>query len=60
MFEITTGERFRYVTGSFEDYPEAVSYRKQIEAIYPDAFVIALQNNKILPLQQALEKKRKK
>jgi N-acetylmuramoyl-L-alanine amidase len=60
VFEITTGERFRYVTGSFGDYSEAVSYRKQIEAVYPDAFVIALQNNKILPLQQALEKKRKK
>jgi N-acetylmuramoyl-L-alanine amidase len=58
--EVRTGERFRYVTGIFEDYPEAVSYRKQIETVYPDAFVIALQNNKILPLQQALEKKRKK
>jgi N-acetylmuramoyl-L-alanine amidase len=58
--EVRTGERFRYITGSFEDYPEAVNYRKQIEAVYPDAFVIALQNNKILPLQQALEKNRKK
>jgi N-acetylmuramoyl-L-alanine amidase len=60
VFEITTGDRFRYVTGRFGDYSEAVNYRKQIEVIYPDAFVIALQNNKILPLQQALEKKRKK
>jgi len=58
--EVRTGERFRYITGSFEDYPEAVNYRKQIETVFPDAFVIALQNNKILPLQQALEKNRKK
>jgi N-acetylmuramoyl-L-alanine amidase len=58
--ELRTGERYRYVTGTFEDYSEAVIHRKKIERLYPDAFVIALQNNKILPLQQALEKKRKK
>jgi N-acetylmuramoyl-L-alanine amidase len=58
--EINTGDRYRYVTGSFEDYSEAVRYRKRIEAIYPDAFVVALRDNKILPLQQALEQKRKK
>ncbi len=33
----------------------AVSYRKEIEAIFPDAFVIAVKDNKILPLQQALD-----
>ncbi len=60
VMEIKTGERFRYVTGNYSDYSEAVDLRKQIETLYPDAFVIALQNNKILPLQQALEKKRKK
>ena len=31
------------------------AYRKQIEKIYPDAFVIAVKDNKILPLQEALE-----
>jgi N-acetylmuramoyl-L-alanine amidase len=58
--EIVIGERYRYVTGKFEDYSEAVKYRKNIEAVYPDAFVIAFKDNKILPLQQALEQKRKK
>lgn len=60
VIEVRTGERFRYVTGIFEDYAEAVIYRKKIESVYPDAFVIALQNNKMLPLQKALENKRKK
>jgi hypothetical protein len=32
-----------------------VKHRKKIEAIYPDAFVIAVKDNKIVPLQQALE-----
>ena len=55
VIEIVTGNNFRYATGSFSDYPHAFRYREKIEAIYPDAFVIAVKDNKILPLQQALE-----
>jgi N-acetylmuramoyl-L-alanine amidase len=58
--EISAGDRYKYSTGSFEDYSDAVKYRKKIEVIYPDAFVIAIKDNKILPLQQALEQRRKK
>jgi N-acetylmuramoyl-L-alanine amidase len=57
--EINSLNRFRYAAGSFTDFSDAVNYRKKIEAIYPDAFVIAVKDNKILPLQQALEQKRK-
>ena len=58
--EINTQDRIRYATGSFTDYSEAVKYRRKLEAIYPDAFVIAVKDNKILPLQEALDKTRKK
>jgi N-acetylmuramoyl-L-alanine amidase len=58
--EITAPGRFKYVTGSFSDYSDAADYRKKMEVLYPDAFVIAVKDNKILPLQQALEQKRKK
>jgi N-acetylmuramoyl-L-alanine amidase len=58
--EITAPGRFKYVTGRFSDYSDAVEYRKKMEVYYPDAFVIAVKDNKILPLQQALEQKRKK
>jgi N-acetylmuramoyl-L-alanine amidase len=58
--EINAADRFKYATGIFNEYNDAVKYRKKIEAIYPDAFVIAVKDNKILPLQQALEQKRKK
>lgn len=51
--ELASQDRFRYATGSFMNYSEAVEYRKKIEPIYPDAFVIAVQDNKILPLQDA-------
>ncbi len=57
--KIKTDDRYRYVTGNFGDYSEAVEYRKSIEDIYPDAFVIAVKDNKILPLREALEQKRK-
>lgn len=57
--EINTGDRFKYATGNFQDYASAVKYRKKIEALYPGAFVIAVKDNKILPLQQALDNSRK-
>jgi N-acetylmuramoyl-L-alanine amidase len=58
--EINAQDRFRYAAGSFTDYSDAVNYRKKIESFYPDAFVIAVKDNKILPLQQALEQNKNK
>ena len=60
IVEINVQDRFKYATGIFDEYSEAVKYRKKVERIYPDAFVIAVKDNKILPLQQALEQRRKK
>jgi N-acetylmuramoyl-L-alanine amidase len=60
IIEISSGSRFRYATGSFSEYNKAVSYRKQIQEIYPDAFVIAVKDNKILPLLELLEKNKGK
>lgn len=60
IVEINIQNRFKYATGVFAEYQEAVQHRKKIETTYPDAFVIAVKDNKILPLQQALELKRNK
>ena len=57
IIELNSNNKFRYTTGVFSDYDKAVTYRKQIEIIYPGAFVIAVKNNKILPLREALDKK---
>jgi N-acetylmuramoyl-L-alanine amidase len=54
VIEIPADDRFRYVTGSFVNYTDAVEYRKKIGNVYPDAFVIAVKDNKVLPLQDAL------
>jgi N-acetylmuramoyl-L-alanine amidase len=58
VIEINAEDRYKYATGRFADYSAAVKYRKKIEKLYPDAFVIAVKDNKILPLQQVLEKKK--
>jgi N-acetylmuramoyl-L-alanine amidase len=57
VIEIRGQNQSKYAAGNFNDYMSAVNYRKEIEAIYPDAFVIALKDNKILPLQQAIDEK---
>lgn len=51
--EIYIDNRYKYATGSFSDYKETVEYWRKIRAIIPDAFVIALQGDKILPLEDA-------
>jgi len=58
--EIHADNRYKYATGKFSDYNQAVAYRRQIESLFPDAFVIAVKENKILPLQEALNELRKK
>jgi N-acetylmuramoyl-L-alanine amidase len=58
IIEISSSGRFRYASGNFSDYPAAIKYKKNLEALFPDAFVIAVKDNKVLPLQQALEQKK--
>jgi len=55
VVEISSDNRFRYASGMFINYSEALEYRKQILSLYPDAFVIAVRDNKIMPLQEALD-----
>jgi N-acetylmuramoyl-L-alanine amidase len=58
--EIFSGGRYRYASGRFVAYDSAASYRKKIGSLYPDAFVIAVKDNKIVPLQETLDKNRNK
>lgn len=57
IVEIESDGQFKYASGSFEDYAMASEHRKKIGSYYPDSFVIAVKNNKILPLQEALNSK---
>jgi N-acetylmuramoyl-L-alanine amidase len=60
IYELNTDGRYKYVSGKFSEYTEALKYRKELKKIYPDAFVIAVRNNRILPLQEALNQTKKK
>jgi len=57
--EIKENDRYKYLSGKFADYAEAVKYRKVISEIYPDAFIVAVKDNKTVPLQKAIEAKKK-
>jgi N-acetylmuramoyl-L-alanine amidase len=57
VVEISSSNRYRYAAGSYMKYSDAAYFRKKIENLYPDAFVIAVRNGKILPLLEALESK---
>ncbi len=60
IIELSADGMYKYASGSFLTYDSAALYRKKIESIFPDAFVIAVKDNKILPLQQVLEDNRLK
>lgn len=52
---IEESERIRYGAGSFSIYEDAVKYRRTLTLGFPDAFVIAVRNGKIIPLKEAIE-----
>jgi len=55
---IEEGERVKYGAGSFSIYEDAVKYRRTLTLGFPDAFVIAVRNGKIIPLKEAIEAKK--
>lgn len=56
--QIESGERIKYVTGKFTEIDQAQAYRRTISKDHPDAFVIAVQNGKVIPLREAVDAKK--
>ena len=54
--ELVSGKYFKYATGKYETYSEAADRRIVLQEKFPDAFVIAVKNLKIIPLHEAIEK----
>jgi N-acetylmuramoyl-L-alanine amidase len=46
---------YKYLSGVFYSYKEATDYSKTLFDKYPGAFVVAVRNDKIIPLKEALE-----
>jgi len=53
---IDTGDRYKYITGRYNNYDEATQNRRKISDLYPDAFVVAFKGQKMIPLIDALKK----
>lgn len=55
--EFKIDEYFKYTIGSTSNFEKIVEYKKNIEEKFPDAFIIAIdENNKLIPLNVALNK----
>ena len=53
--ELSAGKYYKYTSGRFSSYQEAATHRKDVQKSFPDAFVIAVKGDKIIPLQEAIE-----
>ena len=58
--EIKNGDTYKYTVGSSKSMDEINKLKKTITERFPDAFIIALENNEIIPIGQALEKLKNK
>ena len=52
------GNKYKYAVGHSASFNEIKDLQKQVRVDFPDAFVIAVKNNKIIPLQEALKNKK--
>lgn len=55
---IREGELTKYAAGRFPVYNDALKYRRILSLRFPDAFVIAVRNGRIMPLREAIEAKK--
>ena len=49
------GDMYKYAVGNALSYADILEYSKQVKSVFPDAFIIALKNNEIIPVQKALK-----
>jgi N-acetylmuramoyl-L-alanine amidase len=53
--EYRVGNLYKYAVGSSSSFQEILRYSKQVKEKIPDAFIIAVKEGKIIPLEQALK-----
>jgi N-acetylmuramoyl-L-alanine amidase len=60
VMEYHVGDIYKYAVGSSPTFPEIISYSKQVKERFPDAFIIAVKNLDIIPLDEALQETQQK
>jgi N-acetylmuramoyl-L-alanine amidase len=53
--EYLVGKMYKYAIGGSNSFDEIVNYSKEIRKKFPDAFVIAVRDGHIIPLQEAIK-----
>jgi N-acetylmuramoyl-L-alanine amidase len=56
VFSIRNGNTYKYYAGKFDTVNIANAHHKSIKAKYPDAFVVAIENNQVISVKKAIEK----
>jgi N-acetylmuramoyl-L-alanine amidase len=54
--EVSGGNTYKYTIGNTSNYKEILEINKNVKKVYPKAFVIALKNGKIVPLNDVLKR----
>ncbi|MFO7658160.1 MAG: N-acetylmuramoyl-L-alanine amidase [Bacteroidales bacterium] len=55
VYEFKENNFYKYAVGNKKTYNEIVEYSKWVKNKFPDAFIIALKNGKVIPMEQALK-----
>jgi N-acetylmuramoyl-L-alanine amidase len=58
--EYHVGDFYKYAVGSSPTFQEIIAYSKQLKERFPDAFIIAVKDSGIIPLDQALQETQQK
>jgi N-acetylmuramoyl-L-alanine amidase len=53
--ELSANNTYKYIVGAKKTYEDAVEYSKIIKNYFPDAFIVAVNQGKIIPLKEALK-----
>lgn len=56
IFRINAGNIYRYYSGKLNSYEKALAEKTRLEKKYPDSFIVAFENEKLIPVKKAQEK----
>ncbi len=56
VFELNSGKVYRYFAGKFNDYEKAVQEKQRLKSKFGDAFVVAIENGKLISVKKAMRK----
>lgn len=56
IFKLNSGKVYRYFSGKFDNYENAVKEKHRLKTKFNDAFVVAIENGKLISVKKAMRK----